>query len=428
MNELKNLEENIEAGSASIDDREARIKLFQDIAISSGLLPSDQDLLEVLVSLDEIKITDLSKLDINEFVSNFLETNRMPLDSNSSFITLIPKASNPIQFKDLWPISLIVTDYPHDMDNIIRVLHIFYLAYGLKINVHKYNVYGIGVSTKDVNHLAANTSCSAGSFPFVYLGLPIGSNMNLTVNWKLLIDNFYTKLSTWKVNLLSYEGRLTLIKVVLGSLGIYYLSIFKAPEFVLKMLERIRASFFWSELGVRNSAYLRDMLLEINQVDIAFDGDVCIWSLANDDVFSDGSTRRLIDDRFLPSLDTPSIWDKTLPTKHSLPIPVSWRGNHTRNVVAAMAGVQCCFDIRSPEPHLPSVLAVGIPVRRRARHPPRVEGIDAEGSSSGHGRGEGDMNSKYVFLKLNQIQSIADSTLQVASVKAMVVGHAPQTT
>ncbi|GKF29029.1 hypothetical protein Tco_0095371 [Tanacetum coccineum] len=76
-------------------------------------------------------------------------------------------------------------------------------------------------------------------------------------------------------------------------------------------------SWNWSrsELGVRNSAYLRDMLLKINQVDIASDGDACIWSLANDDVFSDGATRRLIDDRFLPSLDTPSIWDKTLPTK-----------------------------------------------------------------------------------------------------------------
>nr|GFA60922.1 hypothetical protein [Tanacetum cinerariifolium] len=79
----------------------------------------------------------------------------------------------------------------------------------------------------------------------MYLGLSIGSNMSRINNWKPLIDWFYSRLSSWKKNLLSIGGRLTLIKSVLGSLGIYYLSIFKAPELVLKDLERSRAFFFW---------------------------------------------------------------------------------------------------------------------------------------------------------------------------------------
>ncbi|GKF44767.1 hypothetical protein Tco_0131319, partial [Tanacetum coccineum] len=37
----------------------------------------------------------------------------------------------------------------HNMDNIIHVLWIFYLASGLKINIHKSNVYGIGVSAEE---------------------------------------------------------------------------------------------------------------------------------------------------------------------------------------------------------------------------------------------------------------------------------------
>ncbi|GJZ58680.1 RNA-directed DNA polymerase, eukaryota, reverse transcriptase zinc-binding domain protein [Tanacetum coccineum] len=85
--------------------------------------------------------------------------------------------------------------------------------------------------------MANNTGCAYGSFLFVYLGLPIGSNMGLTSNWKILIDRFHARLSTWKANLLSIGGRLTLIKFVLGSLGIYYLSIFKVPESTLKSLE-----------------------------------------------------------------------------------------------------------------------------------------------------------------------------------------------
>ncbi|GKB40109.1 putative RNA-directed DNA polymerase, partial [Tanacetum coccineum] len=84
-----------------------------------------------------------------------------------------------------------------NINNIIRVLQVFYLASGLKINIHKSNVYGVGVS--DIE----------------------------------------------KANLLSIGGRLTLIKSVHGSLGIYYLSIFKTLETVLNLLEKKRASFFW---------------------------------------------------------------------------------------------------------------------------------------------------------------------------------------
>ncbi|GJR76425.1 RNA-directed DNA polymerase, eukaryota, reverse transcriptase zinc-binding domain protein [Tanacetum coccineum] len=63
-----------------------------------------------------------------------------------------------------------------DMENIIRILNIFYIASGLKINIHKSNVYGIG----------------------------------------MLIDQFKARLSGWKANLLSVGGRLTLIKSVQG--------------------------------------------------------------------------------------------------------------------------------------------------------------------------------------------------------------------
>ncbi|GKA29337.1 putative RNA-directed DNA polymerase, eukaryota, reverse transcriptase zinc-binding domain protein [Tanacetum coccineum] len=104
-----------------------------------------------------------------------------------------------------------------DLDNIIRVLHVFYLASGLKINIHKSNIYGIGVSNEEVSIMATSTGCAPGSLPFTYLGLPIGSNMNLISNWQPLIDRFQSRLSSWKANMLSIGGRLTLIKAVLGS-------------------------------------------------------------------------------------------------------------------------------------------------------------------------------------------------------------------
>ncbi|GKC00988.1 putative RNA-directed DNA polymerase, eukaryota, reverse transcriptase zinc-binding domain protein [Tanacetum coccineum] len=173
---------------------------------------------------------------------------------------------------------VITTDWnSRHIDNIIRVLHVFYLAsglgragpepvealdapqsfdalgrrplrpvpnlaLGLRINIHKSNIYGIGVSNDEISSLASRTRCATGFFPFTYLGLPIGANMNLTSSWNILIDLFQKRLSSRKANLLSIGGRLTLIKAVLGSLGIYYLLIFKAPESILNTLESLRSS------------------------------------------------------------------------------------------------------------------------------------------------------------------------------------------
>ncbi|GJZ67405.1 hypothetical protein Tco_0630645 [Tanacetum coccineum] len=135
------------------------------------------------------------------------------------------------------------------MDNIIRILNVFYLASGLKINISKSNLYGVGVSSNEVDRMAAGTGCSASNFPLHYLGLPIGTNMNRISSWNVLIDRFKNRLSGWKANMLSSGGRLTLIKSVLGSLGIYYFSIFKAPKAVLKVIESLCASFFWGATG-----------------------------------------------------------------------------------------------------------------------------------------------------------------------------------
>ncbi|GJR70989.1 putative RNA-directed DNA polymerase, eukaryota, reverse transcriptase zinc-binding domain protein [Tanacetum coccineum] len=78
----------------------------------------------------------------------------------------------------------------------------------------------------EVSNMDRNSGCAAGSFPFTYLRLPIGSTMNRISTWKTLIDRFQSRLSFWKASLLSIGGRLTLIKA--------YLSIFKASGIILK--------------------------------------------------------------------------------------------------------------------------------------------------------------------------------------------------
>nr|GEZ63199.1 RNA-directed DNA polymerase, eukaryota [Tanacetum cinerariifolium] len=389
-------------------------------------------------------------IDLHEFVDYFFTFSTMPHGANSSFFTLIPKVNNPTCIMDFPPISLIgihykiitkilanslakvvdkiiskeqsafiagcqILDGPlilteiiewykirqkkllifkvdfekafdsiswkfmdhipvklafddviitsewnaRELKNIIRVLHIFYHASGLKINIHKSNIYGIGVNDEDVSSMAHN----------------------------MVIDRFQSRLSSWKANILSFGGRLTLIKSMLGSLDKGGLNIDSLKAFNLALLQKwrwrmlsspnslwvkvikafhgqecgfdsygrkfkgtwanivadpefdlgntygwVRPLFVigiidfivWTstkiaslktkskmetgigiglEPGSCNLTYFRDMLNEIGDVNIEVAEDTCYWSLGSNGIYTVKEARQVIDLKTLPSLD-----------------------------------------------------------------------------------------------------------------------------
>ncbi|GJQ97442.1 RNA-directed DNA polymerase, eukaryota [Tanacetum coccineum] len=128
--------------------------------------------------------------------------------------------------------------------NIVLLLQCFFLVSGLKLNLAKCRLMGVGVPMGEITEMASIIGCEASTIPFIYLGVSVGGNMTRIGGWKELIDKFKTRLSRWKVKTLSVGGRLTLLKSVLGSIAIYYMSIFKTPIAVIKELETIRNKFF----------------------------------------------------------------------------------------------------------------------------------------------------------------------------------------
>ncbi|XP_071694498.1 uncharacterized protein [Rutidosis leptorrhynchoides] len=133
--------------------------------------------------------------------------------------------------------------------NLINILKCFELALGLKVNLHKSCLYGVGVNSVEVEDLPSRMGCQAGKFPFIYLGLPIGAKMKKLSDWDPVINKFKRRLSEWKMRTLSFGGRLVLLKSVLNSLPLYYFSLFRAPTCVLKLLESVRRNFFWGGGG-----------------------------------------------------------------------------------------------------------------------------------------------------------------------------------
>ena len=99
-------------------------------------------------------------------------------------------------------------------------------------------------------------NCKVHKLPLKFLGLPLGANPGRKSMWKPVLHKIKVKLAGWKRKLLSFAGRLTLIKSVLSSLPTYYLSLFKMPEGVAKEIEKIQAAFLWGGNDLKRKVHL----------------------------------------------------------------------------------------------------------------------------------------------------------------------------
>ncbi|GKC40667.1 RNA-directed DNA polymerase, eukaryota [Tanacetum coccineum] len=252
-----------------------------------------------------------------------------------------------------------------DMDNIIRILHVFYLASDLKINISKSHVYGLGVNSIDTGNMARDTGCSPGNIPLSYLGLPIGSNMNMIANWQHLIDRFRAihgdeadfdfqgcnSNGIWTAIISSFSssharGIITsdsLFRKVgnessirfwkdnsdkNGPLSARYNRLFHldSNENCVLADRFVNNTWNWnwkrSNIGSRNMAALDRLISNIGHVSFNSAPDSWSWKISNDDSFSVQATRSHIDNCLLPSLHPNTRWLKFLPRKVNIFI---WR-------------------------------------------------------------------------------------------------------
>ena len=62
--------------------------------------------------------------------------------------------------------------------------------------------------------------------------------------WKPVVDRIVACLSSWNNKFLSFGGRLILLKSVMSSLSVYFLSFFKALTGIISSIESIFKRFF----------------------------------------------------------------------------------------------------------------------------------------------------------------------------------------
>nr|GEX36818.1 RNA-directed DNA polymerase, eukaryota, reverse transcriptase zinc-binding domain protein [Tanacetum cinerariifolium] len=329
LTDMQNLDQKINEGLASDEDKSSRISKLQELDYFEKMISLDlmqkarvkwevegdknskffhglinskrksqsiHDLLEAVVSMEEIKTVvwdcgsnkapgpdgysflfikrfwDLLKHDIQEFVVSFFSSGKFPQGVNSAFIMLIPKVSNPLFIKDYRPISL------------------------------------IGLHYKIVAKILSNRLSKAPE-------MVIKSLESLRVNFFWGIHESFKKLSSvkWSNTLASFDK---------GGLGVGSLSAFNKA---LLLKWRWRLFNFPNSLWIqymlitmgRSKTEFDNLIIDISnmEIDDLVESDTCVWSLSNDDSFSMNSVRKHIDEHSLPFLFPCIRWYKMIPKK-----------------------------------------------------------------------------------------------------------------
>ena len=131
-----------------------------------------------------------------------------------------------------------------NLDNYKKFLRCFALMSGLEINYQKSALIPLNCDEKWAVEANVYLGCGLEKLPFTYLGIPLGANPRKSCTWKPIIDKIEKRLAMWKARNLSRARRLVPIKAVLNSLPMYYLSIFRIPKNVARLIAQIQRRFF----------------------------------------------------------------------------------------------------------------------------------------------------------------------------------------
>lgn len=124
------------------------------------------------------------------------------------------------------------------------IINTFSEATGLMVNLKKSMMLSINISEARLDLLARTFGCSKGSFPFTYLGLPMGLTKPAVQDFLPLVNKCEARLGSVST-FLSQAGRLELTNAVFSALPTYYMCTLELPKTVIKQIDSFRKHCLW---------------------------------------------------------------------------------------------------------------------------------------------------------------------------------------
>jgi hypothetical protein len=133
-----------------------------------------------------------------------------------------------------------------DIEFLAITLHHFGDVTGLVTTWNKIQVAPFRCGNLDPEHILQAFPASRANFPLKYLGLPLSVTRLKRVHFQPLEDKVAAKLVPWIGKHATMASHATLVKSVLTSIAIYYITVLNVPVEVLMKIDSIRRAFLWA--------------------------------------------------------------------------------------------------------------------------------------------------------------------------------------
>lgn len=115
-------------------------------------------------------------------------------------------------------------------------------------------IFIINLEVNELSFLAGLMDCQSALYLPLHWVFPFV--LGHQVSWEPIIDKFSKRLASWRAKYRSFDGRITLLKSVLSTLLVYFLSAFKCPKKVISSLEKITRDFVWGDQTEKKREHL----------------------------------------------------------------------------------------------------------------------------------------------------------------------------
>ncbi|XP_055824348.1 uncharacterized protein LOC129892832 [Solanum dulcamara] len=129
---------------------------------------------------------------------------------------------------------------------IMETLHTYESVSGQLINRDKSSfVVPSNAFRYTVKRIKKVTGFKQKSIPITYLGYRLYIGRQKIIYYYDLIAKVVARITGWQAKIVSYGGRVTLIKHVIQALPVHLLSASSPPATTIKQIQKITANFFW---------------------------------------------------------------------------------------------------------------------------------------------------------------------------------------
>jgi hypothetical protein len=167
---------------------------------------------------------------------------------------IIPNGCCCLQYAD--DTIFLLKDDLEGARNLKFILCLFEQMSGLKINFHKSEIFCLGEAVDKEFWYADIFTCPSNCLPMKYLGVPIDDKKLCKSLWLPTVEKVEKKLGAWQGKFLSLGGRLVLINSSLTNVPLYMLSMYKAPNFIVKNIDIFRKRLLWQGGNTKRKYHL----------------------------------------------------------------------------------------------------------------------------------------------------------------------------